>query len=177
MEKYYTGIGSRQTPKNICSYMEVLGSYFAKQGYILRSGHAEAADESFENGCDRVGGEKEIYLPWKNFRDSNSKLVVIDKKAFDIAKKFHPFWHSLKPQTKNLHARNSHQILGINLDTPSEFVLCWTKNGSGSGGTGQALRIANEYNIPIFDLGTYGEDICIIKKEIKLFFNQINLFL
>lgn len=38
---------------------------------------------------------------------------------------------------------------GAMLDTPSEFILCWTEHGSGKGGTGQALRIAATYNIPV----------------------------
>jgi hypothetical protein len=44
------------------------------------------------------------------------------------------------------------QILGRWGDTPADFVVCWTKNGKASGGTGHALRIANYYNIPVFNL-------------------------
>ena len=51
-------------------------------------------------------------------------------------------------------ARNSYQVLGRNLDDPVEFVICWTPGGSGSGGTGQAIRIAKDYQIPVFDLGS-----------------------
>lgn len=51
-----------------------------------------------------------------------------------------------------LHARNCYQVLGADLRTPTQFVICWTPRGSGEGGTGQALRIAKAYNIPIFDL-------------------------
>ncbi len=68
-------------------------------------------------------------------------------------------------------ARNCHQVLGCDLRTPSDFIICWTKNGKGLGGTGQALRIAKEYNIPIFDIGNYNE-IEIIKKEIYLFLKE-----
>ena len=34
----------------------------------------------------------------------------------------------------------------------SKFVICWTKNGKGTGGTGQAIRIAKGFGIPVFDL-------------------------
>lgn len=70
--------------------------------------------------------------------------------------------------TDKLQARNSYQILGLDLNTPSNFVICWTKNGKGSGGTGQAIRIARAYNIPIFDAG-YWNDIEDVRKELKLF--------
>jgi hypothetical protein len=36
------------------------------------------------------------------------------------------------------------------------MVVCWTKDGKSSGGTGQALRIAEYYSIPIFNLKNDG---------------------
>ena len=54
---------------------------------------------------------------------------------------------------QRLHARNCFQILGAKLDTPVSDVVCWTPNGSGSGGTGQAIRLAEMMNIPVWDLG------------------------
>lgn len=44
------------------------------------------------------------------------------------------------------------------LDDPAAFVLCWTPDGSldgtgsDTGGTGQALRIAAAYDVPVFNL-------------------------
>jgi hypothetical protein len=165
---YYAGIGSRETPIQILKLFENIGKFLAKKGFTLRSGSAEGADSAFEYGCTQIDGLKEIYLPWKNFRGSNSELIVKDIKAFEIAEKFHPYWHNLKDAAKRLQARNSHQVLGQDLNTPSNFIICWTKNGKGSGGTGQALRIAKHYNIPVFDAGSYS-DIDIIKAELKLF--------
>lgn len=159
INKYYAGIGSRETPENVMEiFRDIAELMDTKYDFILRSGHADGADIAFEQGCDRVYGGKEIYLPWSGFNGSDSKLVVKDIRAFEIAEKFHPYWHNLKDGAKKLQARNSHQVLGEDLETPSSLVLCWTKNGKGSGGTGQAIRIANEYNIPVFDAGGY-EDI------------------
>ena len=75
----------------------------------------------------------------------------------EIAKEFHPAWDKLSPAAKKLQARNCYQVLGYDLETPSQFVVCWTPRGSGSGGTGQAIRIAKSHNIPIFDFGKYSE--------------------
>ena len=46
-------------------------------------------------------------------------------------------------------ARNSYQVLGLKLDLPVQFIICYT---DGNGGTQQALRIANHYNIKIINL-------------------------
>ena len=115
----------------------------------------QIVEQAIEKGCDMINGKKEIYLPWKRFNSSSSSLIVSDERAFEIAKKYHPYWDNLKDGAKKLQARNSHQVLGLDLHTPSSFVICWTKDGKGGGGTGQALRIAKDYHIPIFDAGAY----------------------
>lgn len=166
---YYAGIGSRETPQDILNLFESVAVYLANQGFTLRSGGAKGSDKSFENGCNQVRGLKEIYLPWKGFEGSNSDLIVEGGgKAFEIAEGFHPYWHNLSQGARKLQARNSHQVLGNDLNTPSSFIICWTKNGSGSGGTGQAIRISKHYNIPVFDAGKY-KDVDEIKIELKLF--------
>jgi len=165
---YYTGIGSRKTPIQILKLFTQIGKYLANKNYILRSGHAEGADSAFEYGCTMVNGQKEIYLPWNGFGGSDSTLIVKDSKAYEIAEQHHPYWHNLSQGAKKLQARNSHQVLGLDLNTPTNFVICWTKNGKDQGGTSQAIRIARAYNIPIFNAGCW-DDIENVKKKLKLF--------
>jgi hypothetical protein len=75
-----------------------------------------------------------------------------------MASRFHPAWASLRAGVRPLHARNCHQVLGADLTSPARFVLCWTPDGSLDGrgrrvgGTGQALRIAHHYGVPVFNL-------------------------
>lgn len=150
MKNYYAGIGSRETPKDFLNLFTAVAIFLEKRGCILRSGHAHGADEAFEKGAIN----SEIYIPWYGFNGSNSALLPRGK-SFEIAEKYHPRWDRLGQGAQKLMARNVYQVLGIDLKTPSKFVICWTPNGSGSGGTGQALRIAKDYNIPIFDCGNY----------------------
>lgn len=149
----YVGVGSRKTPAEILKMFSSLAKYLGEQGYVLRSGGASGADQAFERGCDAGDGIKEIYLPWKDFEKSNSSLVVEPGIAYEIAEKFHPAWSRLSDGAKKLQARNSHQVLGADCKTPADFIICWTLNGEGGGGTGQAIRIAKAYNIPICDCG------------------------
>src|SRR3546814_3382313 len=48
--------------------------------------------------------------------------------------------------------RNMGQVLGPELDKPARFVMPWTVDGGATGGTGQAIRIANSLNIPVLNL-------------------------
>lgn len=161
MKKYYTGIGSRKTPKKILEKMQYIANILAQNNYILRSGGADSADTAFENGCDDVNGEKEIYIPWNTFNDRYRKEhgIIIPNfylktyhKAENIALKIHPTWYKLSKGAKKLHTRNIFQILGENLDSKSKFVICWTPNGKLVGGTATAIKLAIKNNIPVYNL-------------------------
>ena len=155
----YTGIGSRETPTVVLNLIHMIGQVMAKRGHILRSGHANGADLAFELGCIAANGTKEIYLPWKGFNreapyvGDGYMTPQLPVETYEIAAKFHPAWNRCSNGAKSLHARNVCQILGAKLDTITNGVICWTKDGKRGGGTGQALRIATAYNVPIWDLG------------------------
>ena len=55
-------------------------------------------------------------------------------------------------------ARNGYQVLGADLQTPTDFIICYTKDGKGEGGTGQALRIAKDYDIQVCDFGRFSKE-------------------
>lgn len=152
----YAGIGSRETPSDVIEVFEELGFWLANRGYVLRSGHADGADSAFERGCEKAKGEMEIFLPWSGFNGSTSKYILrVADDAMRIAQQYHPFFNKLSQGAQKLQSRNSYQVLGYHLDDPVLFVVCWTKKGMGSGGTGQAIRIAESYKIPVFDFGKF----------------------
>lgn len=148
----YTGIGSRVTPSDYQCLMRDIARVLAERGYILRSGGADGADTAFEKGCDDKNGKKEIYLPWKGFNGNKSKLFEQLPYAFELASQIHPAWDYLKMPVKKLMARNCHICLGGLLETPSEFIICWTRGGKTLGGTALAINLAKNNNIPIFNL-------------------------
>ena len=154
----FTGIGSRVTPRNKLIILRNTCASLARLGYTLRSGGAPGADQWCEAGADHFNGSKEIYIPWRGFEGIQDGLIVTDPRCEEIAGAFHPGWANCKPGARKLHSRNVPQVLGETLDVPSRFVLCWTPDGSEgettfkTGGTGQALRIAAHYNVPIFNV-------------------------
>jgi hypothetical protein len=150
--KYYTGIGSRKTPPQVLILMSKIASLMEEKGYILRSGGASGADQAFASGV-RNENNMEVYLPWSNFEGQRGIVSGDDYVGRKIAEQFHPNWGALRQGGQKLMTRNSHQVLGRDCKTPSELVMCWTPGGTGSGGTGQALRIARHHGIKIYDLG------------------------
>lgn len=156
--KCYAGIGSRETPQEAKWEIHAIALYLADNGWTLRSGGADGADLAFEYGAG--DGPKEIFLPWRGFNKNPSLLYEIPERAYEISAQHHPSWNYLRPSIRNLMARNAQQILGKNLDSPVQFVICWTPDGCtkgedrirATGGTGQAISIASSLNIPIFNL-------------------------
>lgn len=141
MSKYYAGIGSRRrTPSFIFDMMSSVASKLESIDYILRSGGAQGADTAFENGVI-YNNNKEIFRP---------KHATTE--AIELASRFHPTWDACSPIARKLHGRNSMIILGSDLNSPVKFVICYTPDGSDSGGTGLGIRIAKNFNIPVFNL-------------------------
>lgn len=149
-KKYYAGIGSRETPKELIPEIQSISTTLYGEGYILRSGGAPGADTFFENLIPQSG--KEIYLPWKGFNDNTSSLYEITPESLKMAESYHPGWSRLSTGAKKLMARNCFQVLGFDLKTPVEFIVCWTPEGKIAGGTGQAMRIAKRFDIPVYNL-------------------------
>lgn len=160
LTKTYAGVGSRETPDDVLVAMEAAAYILAESGWTLRSGGADGADAAFEEGCDNGRGKKEIFLPWKLFNNNPSTLYPPTFEAHDVAFQFHPNYDHLSDAAKQLMARNTHQVLGLDLKTPVEFVICWTKDGvetrqdrtKNTGGTGQAIAIAHANGIPVLNL-------------------------
>lgn len=154
--RYYTGVGSRQSKDNVVLKDKIfrVARILALERFILRSGHAEGSDKAFEDGCIDVSGLREIYLPWKGFNGSSSHLEKPLPEAYVIAEGVLPHWHNLTPTHRALHARDAHQVLGGDLKTPSEFLVCWTPGGRVVGGTATAIRVAVANKIPVYNLGS-----------------------
>lgn len=148
---YYTGVGSRDTPKEIGVIISKISSFLERKGFILRTGDAIGADFFFRKGIKN----KEVYIA----KDST-------KEAEEMASLIHPAWNNCNEYARKLHGRNCFQVLGRDFKSPSEFIVCWTKNGKISGGTATAINLALKNNIPVFNLG---KDTDETLKTFKLF--------
>lgn len=172
--KIYAGIGSRETPEPVQKLMFKIAGLLAKKGYVLRSGAANGADTAFELGCNALGGKKEIWLPWKGFNDHEDTGLYPNPGHFAKAEIALEHWSRLSQGAKRLHARNVGQVLGSNLETPVDFVLCWTPDGavdrsecgSKTGGTGTAIKLASDAGIPVINLARYS-DVQTLENDIK----------
>lgn len=149
----YAGIGSRATPLPILAIMRDLAKELQDIGYECHTGGALGADKAFIDGATNT----KIWLPFQGYNGYKSDLRMPNERDMKFAAKYHPKWDACGHGARLMHARNCAIALGDNLDDPVEFIVCWTQDGKQSGGTGQALRIAIHYDIPVYNLGRKGD--------------------
>ena len=152
----YAGIGARATPEAALSDMTVMAGWLARTGWHLSSGGADGADAAFAVGAP--AGQRTIWLPWRGYnghRGPGCRVLsaVAMAACVEIAAPLHPAWERCSPAVRKLHARNAAVLLGETLDRPVDAVVCWTAEGREEGGTGMAIRIAEDRGIPVFNLG------------------------
>ena len=144
--RYYAGIGSRKTPDNVLNGMESIAEILQRKGYILRSGGAAGADSAFANGAE-------------DFQVFHGHDATED--AMHLASRYHPNWEACSDYVRALHGRNMQIVLGYTLDTPVNFIVCWTPDAQLVGGTAQALRLAKDFAIPVFNLANQEHWWCL----------------
>ena len=209
--KYYTGVGSREAPYNKLHDAAKIAERMLALGYGLRSGHAQGMDMAFEGPVSRLKQSSgspsditpsEIYLPWDGFQSRRAGGMYIDantlelwSEAKEMVSDLHPAPHRLSPGALSLHVRNVFQVLGQDLQTPSEFVVFWAVPISHNkkekvedkdakiittadklppqavvkGGTNTAVYLAMSKNIPVYNLHDTEQSKTLLKyiKELE----------
>lgn len=184
-------IGSRQLEQKQEYFKDIQLCYnvafrLATLGITFTSGLCElgfdaiaqkAYSEAVDLGCAE-DGQFEVYvadqynikrstLPRKHLAIIRNKDLIAETER--IASEVHPAWDRCNEWARGMHSRNCHQILGYDLKSPVDAVICWTPNGKIQGGTATAIRIALKYNIPVFNLGTKDKESVLqsIKKFLE----------
>lgn len=150
--KFYSGIGSRQTPPKYLKWMKEIGIYLEGKGYTLRSGNADGADSAFQRGVSN----KEVYLPWPGYNGGSEASLLVPrsslKECSDKVRNIHPNAAGLTTSSLSLHMRNVTILLGGDLKVPSKFVIYWNPGYKKSGGTYIAVELAKKEGINCYNL-------------------------
>lgn len=112
-------------------------------------------------------------LPNKHLAKVRNKDLI--KKSEDLARSVmgDSHWNNCNEWSRGMHSRNCHQILGWDLESPVDAVICWTPEGKVVGGTATALKLAMKAGIPIFNLGRHDQDKVL--EEIRQFLLDHNV--
>lgn len=156
MDKFYTGVGSRETPYYVLALMTYTAKVLDKLGYTLRSGGASGADCAFERGSNKhaIYSINKTHIPVSGKPNIIPNLEPYRKLAAECCLHY----KNIRNQNvKDLHTRNVCQVIGHdpNEVIKSDFLICYTFNGEHIGGTTTAIRCAERFDIPVFNFGRY----------------------
>lgn len=156
--EFFSGIGSRQTPPEICNIISKIGNKLQKvknpKQLILRSGRAEGADKAFEK---YVHSENKIIYTPQNFNQNPENLDICIPELESILDPGIKL-KNMRPFIKLLLLRDINQVLGDpeNGWQKSKFLICWvpTENYSlkEAGGSRYAIRCALKHGIKVYNL-------------------------
>jgi hypothetical protein len=164
---------------NVCMRLAQLGVTFtsglcelgmdgiAQKAYSKAVDLGLAKESQFEVYVADQHNIRRSTLPRKHLAIVRNKSLIAETER--IASEVHPAWDRCNEWARGMHSRNCHQILGYDLKSPVDAVICWTPNGKIQGGTATAIRIALKYNIPVFNLGTKDKESVLqsIKKLLE----------
>jgi hypothetical protein len=179
--RYYTGVGGRDAPVLYLVVLALFAREMKKR-YILRSGEASGCDYAFSYGSDGEGElylpwkgfrkssssyfldnmnpdlvsqavellQEEDMAPWLFTKVAK---VINGEQVLDF---------KVSEPVRKLHTRNVFQVLGANLnvDDKSSVLVCYTRDGaishadctSNTGGTATAIKVADRYQVPIYNI-------------------------
>lgn len=154
----YAGIGSREITEREGHIIRKTAAKLSKH-FVVYSGNADGADIAFQKGS---WGKCVLMLPWPRFNDNKYPISdCLDSYVLgtpDAGLDYHPAPERLSSGQAKLMSRNFYQINGYGEYPMVSFVLCCAQPTPGgvAGGTGQAVRIAKDYDIPVINIRVHG---------------------
>ena len=148
---------------NVCMRLAQLGVTFtsglceigmdgiAQKAYSKAVDLGLAKESQFEVYVADQHNIRRSTLPRKHLAIVRNKDLISETER--IASEVHPAWDRCNEWARGMHSRNCHQILGYDLQSPVDAVICWTPDGKIVGGTATALKLSMKAGIPIFNLG------------------------
>lgn len=127
------------------------------KGHHVTTGGAEGIDEAAMFGSAVEPKRLHVYLPWAKY---NREKIPSGANIYVYSKKDHPLWDqsvdlyhpnpaNLKQGARALHARNYGIVCH---GKPVDGVIAVPTDLNSLCGTGQAIRIAEDLRIPLFNL-------------------------
>ena len=148
---------------NVCMRLAELGVTFTSglcelgMDGIAQKAYSQAVDlglakeSQFEVYVADQYNIRKSTLPRKHLAIIRNKDLIAETER--IASEVHPAWDKCNEWARGMHSRNCHQILGYDLQSPVDAVICWTPDGNVVGGTATVIKLSMKYNIPVFNLG------------------------
>ncbi len=158
MNYIYAGVGPFYVNVGDTKLVYDIASLLAYNNYTLRSRNTRGIDSTFIEGCDKFNGKKDTII----IKENNTEYAEYKKEyteytlqsdpvynaKFDIFNKYIPNDSMVSHITKSSIMRVIQCVLGINLDSPVDFLICSNRKSPTVINT--TIKIAKDYNIDYY---------------------------
>ena len=159
----YAGIGNESAPEYVLLLFEAAARYFAREGWILRTGGTPGPCLTLEAGAGEAGGAAKVFVPWEGFRGRSFKEEQVHpwtSASWTAAAANYPEWNRERDSPRKLLACAAAQVLGASTNDPASFLLTWTPCGAttpeevlpSTGPGAAAVHIASAASVPIINV-------------------------
>lgn len=153
--KPYVVTTNQNAPGDVAERIRRTALVLQKNGFTARLDGMEGVSDLLKN----VVNDNEMYIPWKNFRDINSKHSYNSPSNMSIAKIFHGNFDAMKDTVKAFLSKNVRMVLGKDIKSSCMFVITWTEDGCESdkersqrtGNMSHVIGMATAMRIPVFN--------------------------
>lgn len=156
--KPFSIICNDNAPPEILERAKEVILYLINHGFTARASCIASSEKEI---LEFIPEDKvEVYIPWKDFDNRNSKFYFNDKVSQHIARMFHKAYDTLKGPIQAFLAKNVRMVLGEKAKSRSTLVIVWSEDGATdtsqitfkTGNVSHPIAIANAVHIPVFNL-------------------------
>lgn len=163
----------REFPPEVKTSLYNIGSKLIAKGITIR---INGDDKDFIAKLQTLSDlHVEVYIPWRNFNEINSKHYFNTPTSKDIATKHFQAWDRIPDTVKAMLARNVRMIFGDKNNSITLCLITWSQDGASRASevtknTGKAsfiIKMANSYGFPVINIAKQTAE-SILEKNFKL---------
>lgn len=161
IEKPYIPVAvyvDREFPSEIKNSLYNISSKLIAKGITIR---INGDDKDFLTKLQALSDiHIEVYIPWRNFNEINSKHYFNTATSKDLARKHFPGYDRITDAVKAMLARNVRMIFGDNNKSIALCLITWSKDGASrisevtkeTGKSSFIIRLASSYGFPVINI-------------------------
>lgn len=129
------------------------------QKYVVR---INGDDKGAVEALSQVSQDVEVYIPWKNFNEIQSKFYFNLPENKALAESLFSAWEKVPDSVKAFLARNIRMLFGDKNNNSVLALVTWSEDGvtlineigKATGKSSFVLKAALHYKLPVFNIGS-----------------------
>lgn len=148
----------REFPPEVKTSLYNISSKLIAKGITVR---VNGDDKDFVTKIQALSDlHVEVYIPWKNFNEIDSKHYFNSLTSKDVANKHFQAWDRIPDAVKALLARNVRMVFGDKNNSITLCLITWSQDGACRVGevtkeTGKSsfiIKVASSYGFPVVNI-------------------------